>query len=320
MSTSAFNPRILDKLQKLEEKYAAMGQDLESYLDGLLHADYLTYWDYIHLDTLLSLQTPKTDVPDEKIFIGYHQITELNFMLILWELKQVCESDNLALAVFKDKLNRVCRYFESLEHSFNIMTEGMEKGQFLKFRMALLPASGFQSAQYRKIELAATGLHQLITFDQRKFLANETDYYKLFGEIYWKKGATELSSGNKTLTLRQFELKYEDELIAFAVAHKNKTIRDIYHTRFEHLNDKALVALLRRFDLLANVFWPLAHYKTAVKYLNKKPEVIAATGGTNWQEYMPPRFQKVIFFPKLWSDEERKEWGKPWVVKEVFKN
>ena len=36
---------------KLQAKYDAMGQDLSSYLDGLLNSDYLTYWDYIHLDT-----------------------------------------------------------------------------------------------------------------------------------------------------------------------------------------------------------------------------------------------------------------------------
>ena len=67
-----------------------MGQDLSSYLDGLLQSDYLTYWDYIHLDTLLSLQTPKTAFPDEKIFILYHQITELYFRLILNEIEQIC--------------------------------------------------------------------------------------------------------------------------------------------------------------------------------------------------------------------------------------
>ena len=50
-----FDPAILDKLKQLQEKYAAMGQDLSSYLDGLLYADYRTYWDLIHLDTLLSL-------------------------------------------------------------------------------------------------------------------------------------------------------------------------------------------------------------------------------------------------------------------------
>src|SRR6478609_9037043 len=83
------NPQLQDKLRQLEDKYAAMGQDMPSYLDGLLYADYLTYWDYIHLDTLLSLQNPKTAFPDERVFIMYHQITELYFRLILWEIEQI---------------------------------------------------------------------------------------------------------------------------------------------------------------------------------------------------------------------------------------
>ena len=49
----------------------------------------MSYWDYIHLDTLLTLQTPKTDFPDENIFIIYHQITELYFKLIINELEQI---------------------------------------------------------------------------------------------------------------------------------------------------------------------------------------------------------------------------------------
>ena len=77
------------KINKLSEKYSATGQDLYSYLDGLLYADYIGYWNYINLETLLSLQRPKTDFPDEKIFIIYHQITELYFKLCLLELEQI---------------------------------------------------------------------------------------------------------------------------------------------------------------------------------------------------------------------------------------
>jgi tryptophan 2,3-dioxygenase len=62
-----------------------------------------------------------------------------------------------------------------------------------------------------------------------------------------------------------------------------------------------------QFDLKANVFWPLAHYKSAVRYLQRDPVDIAATGGTNWQKYLPTRFQKVIFFPNLWSQVEQAE-------------
>ena len=78
-------PEIKQRLELLNEKYGALGQDLLSYLDGLLHADVTTYWDYIELETLLSLQKPKTKFPDEMVFIMYHQITELYFKLALLE-------------------------------------------------------------------------------------------------------------------------------------------------------------------------------------------------------------------------------------------
>ena len=55
---------IIEKVKQLQEKYAATGQDLNSYLEGLLYADYVKYWDYIQVDTLLSLQKPRTNFPD----------------------------------------------------------------------------------------------------------------------------------------------------------------------------------------------------------------------------------------------------------------
>lgn len=68
-------PEIAKRLDQLNEKYQAMGQDMNAYLEGLQYMDYLKYWDYVHTDTLLSLQNPRTNFPDEKIFIMYHQIT-----------------------------------------------------------------------------------------------------------------------------------------------------------------------------------------------------------------------------------------------------
>ena len=62
---------ITERIHKLDEKYQAMGQTLTNYLDGLLISNYLTYWDYTHVDKLLTLQNPKTDFPDEFIFIVY---------------------------------------------------------------------------------------------------------------------------------------------------------------------------------------------------------------------------------------------------------
>jgi tryptophan 2,3-dioxygenase len=297
---------LQEQLKKLQEKYAVMGQDLSSYLDGLLYSDYLTYWDYIHLDTLLSLQNPKTGFRDEKVFIMYHQITELYFQLILWEIEQIAENKNPTEAFFVDRLDRVVRYFKHLENSFDIMVNGMEKEQFLKFRMALLPASGFQSAQYRMIEICSTDMVNLVGLQDRGAVdPNNID--KQLDTLYWRSGATELASGKKTLTLQQFEAKYMAEFRELGLKYQTQNIRAIYHKFFQ--GNAEVIKRLREYDTLANVLWPLAHMRSAGHYLHKDPEDIKATGGTNWQKYLPPRFQKIIFFPELWNEEEIAQWG-----------
>jgi tryptophan 2,3-dioxygenase len=306
-------PEIKDRLEKLQAKYAAMGQDMVSYLDGLLHADFLTYWDYIHLDTLLSLQTPKTPFPDEEIFILYHQITELYFKLSLHECKQLAEKSDLTADFFTARVKRINSYFTALTQSFDIMVDGMEKEQFLTFRMSLLPASGFQSGQYRMIEIYATDFVQLVEKDHREALA-KADLKTQYQHIYWKYGATELSSGEKTLTLKQFEKKYEKTFLELAETCQSKNLRALYtHLKAQGQSTVALETELRQLDVNVNVNWPLSHYKSAVRYLNRQPEEIKATGGTNWQKYLPPRFQKRIFYPELWSKQELEEWGKTWV-------
>jgi tryptophan 2,3-dioxygenase len=311
MEKTGLDPKILEQIKKLEAKYEVMGQDLSSYLDGLLYADYLTYWDYIHLDTLLSLQNPKTSFKDEPVFIVYHQITELYFKLILHEIDQVAHHPELTEAFFLARIQRMNRYFEQLTNSFDIMVDGMEKEQFLKFRMALLPASGFQSAQYRLIEMASTDLKQLLQSEHRMSFDEEAPIEAMMEKIYWNEGATELASGKKTLTLRQFEDKYLDLFIRQCTDYRKINLYALFQRHFgSAAADSALVQEMRKFDVLANVTWRLAHYKSAVRYLHKDPEFIAATGGTNWQKYLPPRFQKVIFFPSLWTEEEIENWGR----------
>lgn len=316
-------PEIIERLKQLDEKYQAMGQDLVSYLDGLLYADYLTYWDYIHLDTLLSLQTPKTPIPDEKIFIMYHQVTELYFKLCLHEYEQLAAKENLDAKFLSERIGRINRYFEALITSFDIMVDGMDPKQFLKFRMSLLPASGFQSGQYRQIEICSTTFKNLVAKEVRDTFNDDiTDEQieKMYEHIYWKAGATELASGKKTLTLVQFEQKYSELFKQLAKRFKHKNLLSLYHSlpQAEQKNETLLLAL-RQLDVNVNVNWPLSHYKSAVRYLQADPEDIAATGGTNWQKYLPPRFQKRIFYPELWTEEELNDWGKGWVKSVVFK-
>ena len=312
------------KLEKLIEKYSTTGQDISSYLEGLLYSDYLSYWDYINLDTLLTLQSPKTDFPDENIFIIYHQITELYFKLIIEELKQISNNgkiikDNgkdlgwnkkLNFNFLKERLERIIRYMNILINSFDVMIEGMNKQEFTKFRMSLLPGSGFQSAQFRTIEIYSTPFKNLsLNKKTSKLTGNFID------DFYWSKGATERDSGKKTYTLTQFQKKYSTELTSLTKNVKNRNLWEKFkQVQLNNKEKKEIVRLLKEYDLCVNIKWKLAHFKSAVKHL-KSSGIIKATGGTNWEEYLPPRFQKIIFFPEIWTKQEKKEWGVSWLKK-----
>ncbi len=114
-------------LAAIDEKYQAIGQDADVHLLGLLHAKPITYWDYINVDALLSLQIQRTQLPDEMIFIMYHQINEILFKMILWEIEQVAIDPHITTQKFSLHLDRISRYFDMLSSSFNIMRDGMEK-------------------------------------------------------------------------------------------------------------------------------------------------------------------------------------------------
>ena len=318
----ALDPKIVKRLEQLEEKFRNSGQDLGSYLDGLLHDRYLTYWDYIHLDTLLSLQVPRTHFPDEEIFITYHQITELYFKLIIHEMKQIIDDKLQTATFFTEKLNRINRYFNVLTDSFDIMIRGMEKEQFLKYRMSLLPASGFQSVQFRMIEIYATPLCNLVNSKERKSFSEKNALEDTYEHLYWKFGATESDTGEKTLTLKQFEYRYTPRLMRTAHQVKENTILHCFQNLpEEEKNNATLVKAMRTFDANVNVNWSLVHMKAAYRYLNKKGnQEIKATGGTNWKQFLPPSFQKISFFPALWNDEELENWGKNWVEDLVNSN
>ena len=232
---------IKEKLEKLDKKYASIGQDLPAYLDGLLYANPLHYWDYTYVDTLLSLQHPKTDFPDEQIFIIYHQITELYFKLALLELEQISNNgkkmsddgrdmgwnDSLSPDFFVERLKRINSYFEVLTSSFGIMVNGMEKEQFLKFRMSLLPSSGFQSAQYRLIEISCSHLINLTDKEQREKL-KDASIEEVAQHFYWKDGAIDVKTGKKTLMLENFEKKYMAQFIQRAHQFRDKNLMAKY--------------------------------------------------------------------------------------------
>jgi len=298
-------------LEQLEKKFSATGQDLDTHLEGLLHSNYITYWDYIKTDALLSLQQQRTEYPDEMVFIMYHQVNELLFKMMLWELEQVSKNDEITIEFFAEKLYRVSRYVDVLASSFKVMGDGMSMEQYQKFRHTLTPASGFQSAQYRKIEFASTELINLIDNRFRSTIDRDTPFSHAFEHLYWQAAGKDHKTGKKNTLLTNFENKYRKDFIRFMKKY-NKTNM---WTKFKSLpeaerKDKKLINAMRHYDHTMNVRWVMAHYHAAGKYLAKSDgSVEEATGGSDWRKYMLPKYQKRIFFPDLWSKEELDDWG-----------
>ena len=135
----------------------------------------------------------------------------------------------------------------------------MEKDQFLKFRMALLPSSGFQSVQYRMIELRSTDLKNLIPHNRS--ISTKSISTK-FDNLYWKLGARDLKSGKKSYTLLQFEKKYQERLLKLANKAQNMNLWQKYISlnKVNQKNEK-LIQLMRDYDTNINVNWKLILFK-----------------------------------------------------------
>lgn len=297
-------------LQELQQKYAAIDQDAQTHLKGLLYSKPITYWDYIQTDALLNLQVQRTTLPDEMVFIGYHQINELLFKMILWEIEQVSESTSLTTEFFASRLMRISRYFDMLTTSFNIMRDGMDVDQYMKFRNTLTPASGFQSAQYRMIEFASTELINLIDYRFRKDIDRNTPYTHAFEHLYWQAAGKNYETGKKSTTLVNFENRYKDEFLRFMESHNTKNL----WTRFKELpkadqENEDLIKAMRHYDYTVNITWVFAHYHAAKHYIESGSEGGEGTGGSDWKKYMHPKYQRRIFFPQLWSESELENWG-----------
>ena len=296
-------------LNKLSAKYKKEEQPMDTYLEGLLHAKPINYWDYIQVDTLFSLQKTRTDFPDEFTFLTYHQVTELLLRLITHELEQATEASTISGEYLHEKIKRALRYTEVAQMSFDVMRDGMDPEQYNQFRHTLTPASGFQSATFREIEFYCTDLWNLVYTHKKEELKGSDDIDELFNWIYWQAAGTDRKTGKKSLTLRDFEAKYLDRFKSMATKFQKRNLWQQYLTLPEREKTDELRSMMKRFDIVFNVNWPLVHLRTAEHYLEHGQEVKAATGGSDWKKYLHPKFQRRMFFPELLSKEEFDNWG-----------
>ena len=300
-----------DLLHKIDQKFSEINQKTETHLEGLLWSKPITYWDYIQTDALLNLQTQRTTLPDEMVFIMYHQVNELIFKMILWEIEQISKNKNLETAFFAERLTRISRYFDMLTISFDIMGDGMEVDQYMKFRNTLTPASGFQSAQYRLIEFASTDLINLIDYRFRATIDRNTPYTHAFEHLYWQAAGKDHKTGVKSFLIEEFERKYKKVFLDYMEEYNTINLWQKFKElpEFDQQNP-ALVAAMRHYDYTVNVTWVMGHLNAAKKYIDGSGVGDGeATGGSDWKKYMHPKYQRRIFFPELWSESELKNWG-----------
>lgn len=112
----------------------------------------MSYGDYLHLDTLLAAQHPRSPAHDEMLFIVQHQTSELWMKLMLHELTAAidCVAGDRLPDAFK-MLARVSRIMEQLVGAWSVLAT-MTPPEYSAMRPWLANSSGFQSAQYRRIE------------------------------------------------------------------------------------------------------------------------------------------------------------------------
>ncbi|WP_372655280.1 tryptophan 2,3-dioxygenase family protein [Halobacteriovorax sp.] len=122
------------------------------------------YGDYLQLNKLLDTQYPKSleiennEAHDETLFIIVHQVYELWFKQIIHELKSIVTMFSGKTVQERDlttvvaRLERITKIQGLLVDQLGVM-ETMTPMDFLEFRDLLVPASGFQSVQFREIEV-----------------------------------------------------------------------------------------------------------------------------------------------------------------------
>lgn len=140
----------------------------------------MNYHDYLQIEKLLACQKLESKVQgkpahDEMLFIIVHQVYELWFKLILTEVDSVLEIfksdrvDERLMDLIVSRLQRIVEIQKLLIDQVRIM-ETMTPLDFLEFRDLLIPASGFQSLQFRTLE-AKLGLKR-----EGRLKYNQADY------------------------------------------------------------------------------------------------------------------------------------------------
>jgi len=232
----------------------------------------LSYGTYLKVPELLSLQNQLSQEHDELLFIVAHQVYELWFKVVLFELEAArdrIDADDIFFA--RHYLKRIHVVERLLVEQIDVL-ETMSPQDFLAFRSQLAPASGFQSVQFREIEF-------LSGLKEPKYLA--------------RLEATEEEMSR--LRRRLEEPSLDDSFRRLLERRGSPSLLELFRDRKHHGDLFDLCeALLDHDEAFAH--WRARHVLMVERQIGGK----TGTGGSSGAEYLRSTLGKR-FYPELWD-------------------
>jgi tryptophan 2,3-dioxygenase len=263
----------------------------------------LTYGGYLKVRELISLQHLLSDPPqhDEMLFIIIHQVYELWFKELLHELDTIIERLNADDPLGAHRLVRRCIEIERVLVDQIAVLETMMPTDFLAFRDHLMPASGFQSFQFRELEYVS-GLKD------PRFLKNYDPSSPEYEILQSRLAKPSLSDAfyamlrRRGFDLPEVSVASGSERTADGRDAQEETgrrriseLRRVYQDSEKHYELFLLTESLVEYDEMFSM-WRLRHVKMVERMIGSK----TGTGGSEGAAYLKRTVERT-FFPELWE-------------------
>lgn len=254
----------------------------------------LTYGGYLKVREMISLQNLLSDPPqhDEMLFIIIHQVYELWFKELLHELDTIIQRLDSDQPLAAHRLVRRCIEIERVLVDQIAVLETMMPTDFLAFRDHLMPASGFQSFQFREVEYVS-GLKDA------RFLKNYEPGSDEHAKLEARLSEPSLADAFYAMLRRRgFTLPEPPSPGSSAEADDRARIGElmrIYQDAEKHYELFLLTESLIEYDEMFSM-WRLRHIKMVERMIGSK----TGTGGSEGAAYLQKTVERK-FFPELWE-------------------
>jgi tryptophan 2,3-dioxygenase len=256
----------------------------------------LSYGSYLQVPSLIGLQKLLSDPPqhDELLFIVIHQVYELWFKQLLHELDAVVEHLDADEPLGAHRLLGRCIEIERVLIAQLKVLETMTPNDFLTFRDRLMPASGFQSAQFRSLE-AVAGVKEPSHLES--YAPDSAEHAALRARL---DGPTIIDRFYALLRRRGFDLPPDpagEDASADGAAHERRVreLARLYQNPDAHYSLYLLAEALVEFDEMF-MLWRVHHVAMVERMIGAEP----GTGGSEGVGYLRRTLSRK-FFPELWE-------------------